>query len=183
MPASSGDPQYQHCVFLFGLLQLAHLYCSTWPICHPLLMQHFRPTLTFKPLTLLPLTLYLFSLHPFRPLMFLAVFLHVLLPLLLLTRSEFFNGMLEVFEPEALNCYSLSRLIMLTLSVSSNPTLTHLPLSKSLDFLLCDLTTPTPDLTFFFPMPPRPASSLSSGSAYPSLNFLPPLSLFARTLL
>ena len=37
--------------------------------------------------------------------------------------------MLEVFEPEALNCFTFFRLIPLTLSVSRNPILTHFPLS------------------------------------------------------
>ena len=37
--------------------------------------------------------------------------------------------MLEVFEPVALNYFTFSRPILLTLSVSRNPILTHLPLS------------------------------------------------------
>ena len=58
-------------------------------------------------------------------------------PLSPLTLSGFFNGMLEVFEPEALNCYTLFRPTPLTLSVSRNPILTHRPLSGFLDFALC----------------------------------------------
>ena len=45
-------------------------------------------------------------------LMFLAVFLYLLLPLLFLARSGFFNEMPEVFEPETLNYSTLSRLIL-----------------------------------------------------------------------
>ena len=62
---------YQHCAFLFGLLQLVYLYCAIWPISVPLLMQHPRLTLAFKPLTLTPPALYLFpplpSPHPHVP--------------------------------------------------------------------------------------------------------------------
>ena len=47
---------YQHCIFLFGLLQFACLHCATGPIWPSLLTQHVRPTLAFK------------SLIPFRPL-------------------------------------------------------------------------------------------------------------------
>ena len=46
----------------------------------------------------------------------------------------------EVFEPGALNYYLLSRLILSILSISRNPTLTHLPLSRFLDSLLSDCT-------------------------------------------
>ena len=45
-------------------------------------MQHSRPTLAFKPLIPLPPTLYLLPVHPPHRLMFLAVFLYLLLPLL-----------------------------------------------------------------------------------------------------
>ena len=37
--------------------------------------------------------------------------------------------MLEVFEPGALNCFNFFRPIPLTISISRNPILTHLPLS------------------------------------------------------
>ena len=56
--------------------------------------------------------------------------------------------MLAVSKPGALNCHVFSRPIPLTLSASSNPNLTHLPLSGSLDSLPCDLIAPTPDLVF-----------------------------------
>ena len=67
----------------------------------------------------------------------------------------FFNGMLGVFEPGALNCYTLFRLIQLTLFVSRNLTLINLPLSGSLDSLLCDLIAVTPGLVFFLLMSRR----------------------------
>ena len=96
-----------------------------------------------------------------------------------LTLSGFFNGMLEVFEPGALTYFTFFRPILSTLSVSRNPVITHLPLSGFLDSLLCVLIVPTPGLAFSLLMPRTlgVASSFSSGRVYPSLNFLPPLSL------
>ena len=142
-------------------------------------MQHSHPTLAFKLLILFPPTLYLLPLHPHHLLMLLAVSLYLLLPLSSLTPSGFFNGMLGASEPGALNCYTLFRLIPLTLLVSRNPTLIYLPLSGSLDFLLCDPMKPTPDLIFFLLMSQAlaAASSFSSGRAYPSMSFLPILFL------
>ena len=57
--------------------------------------------------------------------------------------------MLGVSEPGALNFYTLFRLIPLTLFVFRNLTLTYLPLSGSLDSLLCDLIAATSVLIFF----------------------------------
>ena len=96
-----------------------------------------------------------------------------------LTPSGFFNGMLGVSEPGAPNCYTLFHLIPFTSFVSRNLTLIYLPLSGSLGFLLCDPMAPTPDLVFFLLMSQTlaAASSFSSGRAYPSLSFLPPLFL------
>ena len=48
--------------------------------------------------------------------------------------------MLEVFEPGALNYFTFFCCILLTLSVSRNPILTHLPLSGFLDSLHSDCT-------------------------------------------
>ena len=62
--------------------------------------------------------------------------------------SGFFNGMLEVFEPGALNYFTFSRSILSTLSASRNPISTYLPLSGFLDSLLCVLIVPTPGLAF-----------------------------------
>ena len=89
--------------------------------------------------------------------------------------SGFSNGMLEVFNPGALNYFTFFRPILLTLSVSRNPILTHLPLSGFLDFLLCVLIASTPGLAFslLIPRTLAVASSFSSGRAYLSLNFLP----------
>ena len=65
-----------------------------------------------------------------------------------LTCSQFFNDMLGISEPGALNYYTSSCLIPLTLFVSRNLTLIHLPLYKSLDSLLCNLIAPISGLTF-----------------------------------
>ena len=99
-----------------------------------------------------------------------------------LTLSGFFNGMLEVFEPVALNYFTFFRPILSTLSASRNPILTHLPLSGFLDSLLCVLIVPTPGLAFSLLIPRTLAAALSfsSGRAYLSLNFLP--SLFLRLI-
>ena len=85
--------------------------------------------------------------------------------------------MLKVSIPGALNYNTLFCLIRLTLYVSTNPTLTHLSLSGFLDFLLCNLITPTTGLAFFTPMTWTlvAAAASSSDRHYPSLNFLPPL--------
>ena len=96
-----------------------------------------------------------------------------------LTLSGFFNGMLEVFEPGALNYFTFSHPILLTLSVSRNPILTHLPFSGFLDSLLCVLIVTTPGLAISLLMPPTLAAALSFSSdrAYPFLNFLSSLFL------
>ena len=96
-----------------------------------------------------------------------------------LTLSGFFNGILEISEPGALNYFTFFRPILSTLSASKNQILTHLSLYRFLDSLLCVLIAPTPGLAFSLVMPRTPAAALpfSSGRAYPSLNFLPPLFL------
>ena len=144
-------------------------------------MLHSRPILAFKSLIPLSSILYLLPLPPYYRLLLLAALLRLLLPLPPLTLSEFFNRMLAVSEPGALNCHTFFRAISLILFVSRNSILTHLPLSGSLNSLLCDLIVPTPGLAFSFVMPRTlaAASSFSSSRAYYFLNFLPPLSLFA----
>ena len=156
----------------------SNMYTSTVQSARPLLMPHLRPTFVFKPLIPLLPILYLLPLLPHHCPLLLAVLLRLQLPLPL-TPSQFFNGMQGVFEPEALSCFTFFRPIPLTLSVSRNPILTHLPLSRSLDSLLCVLIAPNPDLAFSLQMPRTLAvvSSFSSGRAYLFLNFLPPPSL------
>ena len=81
--------------------------------------------------------------------------------------SGLFNGMLEVFEPGALNYYTLSSLILLILSISRNPTLTHLPLSGFLDSMVGSRITLTPSVALVLLMTRSlvAASSFSSGRA------------------
>ena len=101
-----------------------------------------------------------------------------------LTLSGFFNGMLEVFEPGALNYSTFFRPILSTSSAFRNPILTHLPLSGFLDSLLSVLIVPTPGLAFSLLIPRTIAAlSCSSGRAYSFLNFLPPLFLCSITTL
>ena len=96
-----------------------------------------------------------------------------------LTFSGFFNGMLEVFEPGALNYFTFFRLILSISSAFRNPILTPLPLFGFLGSLLCALIAPTPDLAFSLLMRHMLATALSflSGRAYLFLHFLPPLFL------
>ena len=154
-------------------------YTSTVQSGPPLLMLHSRVTPISKLLIPHLLILCLFSLPSHHRLLLLAVLLCLLPPLLPLTLSGFFNGMLEVFEPDALNHFTFSRPIQSTLSASRNSILTLLPFSGFLDFLLCVLIAPTPGLAFSLLMPRTPATALSfsSGRAYLFLNFLPPFSL------
>ena len=142
-------------------------------------MQHSLPILVFKPLNPIPPILYLLPLHPYHRLMLLAIFLHLLRPLYPSDSIRFFNGKLEVSKSGALNFNIFFHLIPLTLSVSRNLTLIHLPFSGSLNSLLCDLIIPTPGLAFSLLIPRTlvATSSFSSGRANPPLNFLPCLFL------
>ena len=155
------------------------MHTSTVQSGPPLLMLHSRVSLVSKPPILhLPILYPLpLPLHH-RPLL-LAVLLRLLPPLLPLTISGFFNGMLEVSVPGALNYFTFSHPTQSTLSASRNPILAPLPLSRFLDSLLCVLIAPTPGLAFSLLMPRTPAAALSflSGRAYPFLNFLPRLFL------
>ena len=167
----------QHCVFLLGLLHLVYLHCSTWLL--PLPMQHFRPILAFKPLG--PPSAYFVS-SPSAP----SPPPHA--PSCLSTPPAssspqtllgFFNGILGVSKPGALNFYAFFGLIPLTLSESRNLTSIYLPLSGLLDSLLCDLIALTPGLAFSLQIPRTlvASSSFLSGRVYLSLNFLPPFFL------
>ena len=115
-------------------------------------MLHSHPTFVFKILIPLLPILCLFPLHPHHRPLLLAVLLRLLPPLPLILLG-FFNGILEVFELGALNSFTFFLPILLTLSVSRNPILTHLPLSGFLDSLLCVLIAPTPGLAFSLVMP------------------------------
>ena len=141
-----------------------------------------RPTLVSKLLIPHLPILYLLPLPLHHRLLLLAFFL-CLLPPTPLTLSGFFNGMLEVFEPGALNYFTFLSPILLTISAFRNPILAPLPLSGFLDSLLCALIAPTPGLAFSPPIPRTLAAALlfSSGRAYPFSNFLPPL--FLRLIL
>ena len=150
----------------------------------PLLMLHSRPTLVCKPLILYLSIILVYLLH-LPPTTVSCSWLSFCTSCLLspLTLSGFFNGMLEVFQPGALNYFTFFRPILSTLSAFRNPILNPLPLSGFLDSLLCVLIAPTPGLAFS-PLIPRTLAaplSLSSGRAYLFLNFLLPL--FLRLIL
>ena len=145
-------------------------------------MLHSLPTLVFKLLIPHQLILHLLLYPPHHRPLLLGVVLRFLPPRPPLTLSGFSKRMLGVFKPGALNCLTFFRPILLTLSASRNPILTHLPLSGFLDSLLCVVIAPTPGLAFSFLLPGTLAavSSFSSGRAYISLNFLP--FLFLRSI-
>ena len=150
---------------------------TTLALC--LLMLHFRPTLVFNPLIPRRRILYLLPLPLTTvPCSWLSFYASCLLSFPL-TLSGFSIGMLEAFEPEALNYFTFFRPILSTLYISRNPILTHLPLSGFLDSLLCVLIAPTPGLAISLLIPHTLAtvSSFSTDRAYLSLNFLSPLFL------
>ena len=109
-------------------------------------MLHSCPTLVSKLLIPHLPILYLLPLPSHHRPLLLAILLHLLPPLLPLTLSGFFNGMLEVFEPGALNYFTFFHPILSTLSAFRNPILTHLPLSGFLDSRFCVLIAPTPGI-------------------------------------
>ena len=141
-------------------------------------MLHSLPTLVSKPLIPHLPILYLLPLSPLYHPLLLAVLLCLLSPPPP-DSLRVLNGMLEVFEPGALNYFTFFCPILSTLSASRNPILTHLPLSRFLDFLLCVLIAPTPGLAFSLLIlrTLAVALSFSSGRAYLFLNFLPPFFL------
>ena len=139
------SPTIQHCDFFFGA---PSTYTSTvqsvssspsLPMHAPNLlslpMQHPHTTRAYKHPILLPSTR-IFSLCIFPTLLCFWQFIYTSRFLFFLTHSGFSNEMLEVFETEVLDFSILSHFIQWILSVSRYPTLTHLPLSRSLDTLL-----------------------------------------------
>ena len=94
-------------------------YTSTAQSGPPLLMLHCRPILVFKLLIPRLPILYLLPLPPHHRPTLLVVLLRLLLPLPR-TLAGFFNGMLEVFEPGALNYFTFFCPILLILSVFRN---------------------------------------------------------------
>ena len=155
------------------------MYTSTVQAGSPYTDAALSATLVSKPLIPHPPILYILPLPPYLRSLLLAALLRLQPPLLPLTLSGFFNGMLEVFEPGELNYFTFSRPTLSTLSASRNPILAHLPFSGFLNSLFCVLIAPTPGLAFSPPIPRTLAAalSLSSCRAYLFLNFLPPLFL------
>ena len=100
VPASSGNNT------VTSFWDSYSLYISTVQSGPPLLMQHSCSTPVFKPFVPLLLTSYRLLLHSRYHFLFLAVSLHLQLPLFSLTPSAFFNEILGVSEPGALNFYT-----------------------------------------------------------------------------
>ena len=127
-------------------LDSSGLYIITVQSGPPLLMQYYCPILAFKLSLFHPICIFSFCSPTTASCswLFLYIFCFLFPPY----RSGFFNGMLEVSELEALNFHTFFCLILLTLFVSRNLTLTHLLLSGLLDSLLCDSIALIPDLPF-----------------------------------
>ena len=162
-----------HCNIVTSSSDSSGLYTSTVQSGPPLLIQQSGPT---SPSSLLSPSVHSDSSPsaPSPPPLVPGCHSRLLLPLPLLTPLGFFNGMLAVSERGALNYYIFFGPILLTLSLFRNLISTHLPLSGSVDSLLCDWIAPTPGFAFSLVMPRTLAvtSSLLSGRANPSLNFL-----------
>ena len=137
--ASSGDPNLSTVCLPLRILpasipplfDLAHLAL-------PLLMQHSPPP---SPSNILPsfCPLFISSLCTLHTPSCFWLFFYTSCFLFPLTGLGFFNEMLVNSGPGAPNYYTLSHPILLTLSLFNYPVSTHLPLSRSLSFLLCDL--------------------------------------------
>ena len=92
------------------------MYTSTVQSGSLLLMLHSRHTLVSKLLIPHLPILYLLPLSPHNRPLLLAVLLRLLPPLPPLTLLGFFNAMLEILEPGALNYFTFSRPILSTFS-------------------------------------------------------------------
>ena len=166
-----------HCNTVTSSLDSSGWYIST-TLYSPLFANAALPSHPCLQIFYLPSAHCVFSsLLPYHHLLLVAFLLRLLF-LLPPHSSGFFNGMQVVSELGSLNCFTFFCSILLTLSVSRNPIFTNVLLSGSLDSLLCVLIAPTPGLAFSLLMTGTlaAASPCSSGRAYLSLNFLPPLS-------
>ena len=143
------------------------------------LIQHSHPTLAFKLLILLPPTLYLLPQHPYHSLMPLAVSLYLLL---LLPLRDF----LRVLQWNAGGLRARSTELLHF--ISSHPVdpigIQKFNLNLSFSFRILGFSAlrfdSTPYRSGIFLLMSHTlaaASSFSSGRAYPSLCFLPPLFL------
>ena len=151
--SSSHSWNYPCCVPSRNTVTLSsYMYTSTVQSSTPLLMLHSRPTPVFKPL--IPVCPFcIFPLCPRNTVSCSWLSFYASCLFSPPTLSEFFNGILEVFEPGAVNYFTFFRPMLLILCASRNPISTHLPLFGFLDFLLCVLITPTPGLAFSLLMP------------------------------
>ena len=170
---------YQYCDFLLGFLQLVYLHCSVWPIWPPSANAALAPHSRLQ-------TSYPFSAHFVSFLSAPSLLPHALAVFLYLLLLPPVPDSLRVFQWNAGGLRAKSTELLhfssshsLTSFISRNLILIYLPLSGSLDSLLCNLIAPTPSLVFFLLMSQTlaAASSFSSGRTYLSLSFLRPLFL------
>ena len=169
----AAPPLPQHCDFLLRLLRHVYLHCTISPLFSNAAL---RPTLVFK-LLIPPPAHFISFLCPLTTVACFWLPFYASCLFSPLTLSGFFNGMLEVFKPKALNYFTFFHPILSTLPASRNPILTLLPLFGFLDSLLCLLITLTPGLVFSLLMPRTLAAASSFSSGRASLNFLPSLLL------
>ena len=150
------------------------------------LMQYSHPTLAFKPLILFSPTLYLLPLHPHHRLMLLSVSLYLLLPLPLpdsLRALQRNAGNLRTSSIEMLYFIS-SHPVDLICIQESNLNSSSFFRIPGFSALRSDGIHSRSDIFLLMSQTLAAASSFSSGRAYPSLSFLPPLFLrLAPTLI
>ena len=142
-------------------------------------MQHSHPTLAFKPLIPFPPTLYLLPLHPHHCLMLLAVSLYFLLPLHLpnsLKVLQWNAGGLRARSTKLLH-FILSHPVDRISIQESNLNLSSSFRIPGFSALRSNGTHSRSGNFSTDVADPSGASSFSSGRAYPSLSFLPPLFL------
>ena len=151
-------------------------------------MLHSRPTLVSKPLIPRRPILYLLPLLPYHRPLLLAVLLRLLPPLPpdSLRVLQWNAGGLRARSTELLHFLSSHPVDLICIQKSNlnSSSSFRIPGFSALRFdrthSLCVLIVPTPGLAFslLIPRTLAAASSFSSGRAYPSLNFLPPLFLW-----
>ena len=141
-------------------------------------MQHSCPNLIFKPLITLLSTLYLIPLLPHHGLMLLAVSLHLLLPPDSFRVLQWNAGGLRARSTELLH-FILSHPVDLICIQESNLNSSSYFRIPGFSALRSDCTHSS--LAFYLQISrtPAAASLFLSSRGYPSLNFLPLLSLFA----
>ena len=140
-------------------------------------MQHSHPTFAFKPLILFPPTLHFLPLHPHHHLMLLAVSLYLLLSLPLpdsLKILQWNAGGLRARSTGSLHFISSHPVGFICIQ-ESNLNLSSSFRIPGFSALRSDRSHSRSGIFLLMSQTLGAASSYSSGRAYPSLSFLPPL--------